>query len=340
MPHHTDTIADWLISNRLYEDNLFYYTLIICFWFFIGFIFLGFEINGYSQAQNLFFNFIYYLIICACMAFCPFWFKFFFSKTHTAKREQELNAHLNELDDDDRQEVVAYLNETGQLAMRPAQRWALVFLGSYFLFEVFFISAWVKDLTLVWQPDWVMGIVEWVRENTALPPIHENHGLFYLDFSLSSDKILHTMYTTETEFLNSEFGKTALFFHFIRFANVSLITIAICLSFLDIIGWSGLKKFTDSDNKDYDLFAFLKSYLWTSFLAFFCALMIIGGIFGLWRSIKTSAEMSMNIVMWLDNLYLNFCLALMIISFFIIVSWLKMSKLLILGVIDFIKQFF
>lgn len=67
MPHHTDTIADWLVSNRLYEDNLFYYALIIC----IGFVFLGFEINGYSQAQNLFFNFVFYLFICTMMALCP-----------------------------------------------------------------------------------------------------------------------------------------------------------------------------------------------------------------------------------------------------------------------------
>ena len=212
MPHHSDTIADWLVSNRLYEDNLFYYALIICFWFFIGFIFLGFEINGYSQAQNLFFNFIYYLIICACMAFCPFWFKLFFSKTHTAKREQELNAHLNELDDDDRQEVVAYLNETGQLAMRPVQKWALIFLGSYFLFEVFFISAWVKDMALVWEPRWASALIEWVRANTDFVSDEGvNHQLFAVRIK-PSDVELYQLYTSEREFLASSFGgATALF---------------------------------------------------------------------------------------------------------------------------------
>lgn len=338
MPHHTDTIADWLISNRLYEDNLFYYTLIICFWFFIGFIFLGFEINGYSQAQNLFFNFIYYLIICACMAFCPFWFKFFFSKTHTAKREQELNAHLNELDDDDRQEVVAYLNETGQLAMRPAQRWALVFLGSYFLFEVFFISAWVKDMALVWQPDWVMGIVEWVRGNTNLPPLNVDRKLFDLDIGLSSDKILHTMYESETEFLDSEFGKSALLFHFFRFINAPLIFISIHMLLYRSIGWSGINRFKVKEEYR-NLCDLLKSYLWVSFLAFFCVLMIVGTIL-LIQSLEISARMSMNIVIWIDSFYLNFCFVFAVISVLILISWLKMSKKLILNIINFIKQFF
>ena len=240
MPHHTDTIADWLVSNRLYEDNLFYYALIICFWFFIGFIFLGFEINGYSQAQNLFFNFIYYLIICACMAFCPFWFKFFFSKTHTAKREQELHAHLDGLDDDDRQEVVAYLNETGQLAMRPAQRWALVFLGSYFLFEVFFISAWVKDMALVWQPDWVMGIVEWVRENTDSRSLPDGGSLFDFSSRIGRDDFLLNYYQTETEFLASELGKSAMLFTFWKFISFFPIVFALMGAFGLMSGWLGI----------------------------------------------------------------------------------------------------
>ena len=240
MPHHTDTIADWLVSNRLYEDNLFYYALIICFWFFIGFIFLGFEINGYSQAQNLFFNFIYYLIICACMAFCPFWFKFFFSKTHTAKREQELHARLDGLDDDDRQEVVAYLNETGQLAMRPAQRWALVFLGSYFLFEVFFISAWVKDMALVWQPDWVMGIVEWVRENTDSRSLPDGGSLFDFSSRIGRDDFLLNYYQTETEFLASELGKSAMLFTFWKFISFFPIVFALMGAFGLMSGWLGI----------------------------------------------------------------------------------------------------
>lgn len=335
---HSDTIADWLVSNRLYEDNLFYYALIIFVWFFIGFSFLSFEIDGYSPTQNLFFNFLFYLFICVMMALCPFWFRLFFGKTHTAKREQELQQALNELDEYDRAKIEAKLAHTGNLAMRPVQRWALVFLGSYFLFEVFFISAWVKDLALVWQPDWVIAITEWVRENIKLPPIHKNSGLFYLDFGLSNDKILHTMYATETEFLNSEFGKVSLFFHFIRFINVPLIIIAMCCVFLDLIGYNGLNKLKSSTHIE-NKWQFFKSYLWVSFLAFFCALMIVAGFHGLLLSIRVSAEMSMNIGMWLNNLYLNFCLVLMIISFFIVYTWCKLTKKIIVSLYCLLLRF-
>ena len=240
MPHHTDTIADWLVSNRLYEDNLFYYALIICFWFFIGFAFLGFELEGFSLQQNLFFNFIYYLIICACMALCPFWFKLFFGKTHTAKREQELQQALDELDEYDRAEVEAELAHTGGLAMRPVQRWALVFLGSYFLFEVFFISAWVKDMALVWQPDWVMGIVEWVRENTDSRSLPDGGSLFDFSSRIGRDDFLLNYYQTETEFLASELGKSAMLFTFWKFISFFPIVFALMGAFGLMSGWLGI----------------------------------------------------------------------------------------------------
>lgn len=239
MPHHTDTIADWLVSNRLYEDNLFYYALIICFWFFIGFIFLGFEINGYSQAQNLFFNFVFYLFICTMMALCPVWFRLFFGKTHTAKREQKLHAHLDGLDDDDRQEVVAYLNETGQLAMRPIQRWALVFLGSYFLFEVFFISAWVKDMALVWEPRWASVLIEWVRDNTDFVSDEGvNHQLFFVRIK-PSDVELYQLYTSEREFLASSFGGATALFQVFRSFCFPLILFAFATIIWRPLDWLG-----------------------------------------------------------------------------------------------------
>ncbi|STZ00528.1 Uncharacterised protein [Moraxella lacunata] len=240
MPHHTNTIADWLVSNRLYEDNLFYYALIICFWFFIGFAFLGFELEGFSLQQNLFFNFVFYLFICTMMALCPFWFKFFFSKTHTAKREQELQQALDELDEYDRAEVEAELAHTGGLAMRPVQRWALVFLGSYFLFEVFFISAWVKDMALVWQPDWVMGIVEWVRENTDSRSLPDGGSLFDFSSRIGRDDFLLNYYQTETEFLASELGKSAMLFTFWKFISFFPIVFALMGAFGLMSGWLGI----------------------------------------------------------------------------------------------------
>ncbi|WP_186727976.1 hypothetical protein, partial [Moraxella sp. VT-16-12] len=149
---HTEQLPDWLFSDRLYENSLFFYTLIVLFWFFIGFIFMGFEIVGFSQKVNLLLNFVFYLVICACMVLCPVWFWLVFKNTNTAQRELELYSILDDLDDEDYWQLRQELSYTGGLPMQSVQRWALVFLGSYFLFEVFFISAWVKELALVWEP--------------------------------------------------------------------------------------------------------------------------------------------------------------------------------------------
>ncbi|AWY19313.1 hypothetical protein B0182_08490 [Moraxella bovis] len=67
--------------------------------------------------------------------------------------------------------------------------------------------------------------------------------------------------------------------------------------------------------------------------------MIVGTIL-LIQSLEISARMSMNIVIWIDSFYLNFCFVFAVISVLILISWLKMSKKLILNIINFIKQFF
>ncbi|ULJ68776.1 hypothetical protein MIS45_08295 [Wielerella bovis] len=338
MPNHSDNIQDWIVSNRLYEDNLFYYALIICFWFFVGFSFLGFELEGFSLKQNLFFNFIYYLIICVCMALCPFWFRLFFWKTHTAKREQAINAYLDELDDGDRQEIIDYLDKIGQLAMRPTQRRALVFLGSYFLFEIFFISAWVKDLTLVWQPDWVMGIAEWIRANTTLPPLNVDRKLFMLDIHTSSSILLRQMYETEYDFLNSDFGIATLFFHFIRALNFFPILIAIYLVLSNVLGWVGLNKFK-AEYQEISFFSHVKKFLWLSFLTFFLLLLVLGGGGKLFMDIEFTAEI-LNLYYWLENFYLHIGHVFFISAFFISISWFKTGVALVKLTTNRIKQFF
>lgn len=295
MPHSYDTVQDWLVSNRLYEDSLFYYALIICFWFFWGFAFLGFELEGFSLQQNLFFNFIYYLFICTMMALCPVWFKLFFGKTHTAKREQELHAHLNELDDDDRQEVVAYLNETGQLAMRPTQKWALVFLGSYFLFEVFFISAWVKDLALVWEPRWASVLIEWAISHTNTPPLNVDRDLFGIDIKDDSFPIFG--YGTDAEFLQSKHGYALMLFHCFR--AVAFFLILTCFYHL-LWKWVGSSITSISPKNIDNIFKFMA----TSFLTFMMFLMAIAVFFGFFEVVNVSNLYMQHKSSWINHFWL------------------------------------
>lgn len=295
MQNHSDIIHDWLASNQLYEENLFYYALIILVWFFVGFSFLGFELTGFSQAQNLFFNFIYYLIICVCMALCPFWFRLFFGKTHTAKREQELRQALDELDDDDRAEVEDYLNHTGQFVMRPFQRWALVFLGSYFLFEVFFISAWVKDMALVWQPDWVMGAVEWVRVQVDIPPLNIYEGWFMLEVDEKNGWLYDKFYKNEVGFLSSTEGGSVLFYHFIRVVFYIPVLTAFSILLWKPLLWLGIGNI----NPEYieGFLSFIRACAWSIVMGFFfivCLLYLL-------MNLDTNSVYIQNVGEWLSN---------------------------------------
>lgn len=234
MPHHTEQLPDWLFSDRLYENSLFFYVLIVLFWFFIGFIFMGFEIAGFSQKVNLLLNFVFYLVICACMALSPVWFWLIFKNTDTAQRELELYSILDDLDDEDYWQLKQELYQTGGLPMQSVQRWALVFLGSYFLFEVFFISSWVKELALVWEPEWATWLIEWAISHTNTPPLNVDRDLFLLD-----DEIRTLGYANEHLFMNSAFGHAVMLYRVIKTLFFIPVMIALTIILWQSMDWLG-----------------------------------------------------------------------------------------------------
>lgn len=318
MTNHSDTIHDWLISHRLYEDNLFYYTLIILVWFCIGFTFLGFEINGFSQTQNLFFNFIFYLIICTMMALCPFWFKLFFSKTHTAKREQELQQALDELDGEDRAEVEAELAHTGGLAMRPMQRWALVFLGSYFLFEVFFISAWVKDLALVWEPRWASVLIEWAISHTNVPPLNVDRDIFVLD--VLDDGINELGYRDDYLFMNSDFGHAVMLYRVIKTFTLPFVMSALIVILWKPIDWLGFYR-VDPRNIDG-----ISSFLYSTFLSVGAFLLFIGATVAFVSDVELVVHYIFGKFNWLSLFWQHIGLIFILFYFKFLVGWFVFWK--------------
>lgn len=313
MTHHSDNVQNWMHSNRLYEDNLFYYTLIIVFWFFVGLGPLGFELDGYSLKQNLFFNFLYYLFICVCMALCPFWFKLFFAKTHTAKREQEINHHLDELDQNERVEIETYLAQTGQLAMRPMQKWALVFLGSYFLFEVFFILAWVKDLSLVWQPEWVSACIEWAKSHVNIPPLNIDRDWFLLQIDEKEGWVYDKFYQNEVGFLNSTEGSSVLFYHCLRVFFYLPVLTAFCILLWRPLLWLGVGNI----NPEYinGFLSFIRACAWSIVMAFF---FVVSSLY-LLHFFDTHSIYIQNIGQWTSNfsvIMLCFFFSSMAVRFF------------------------
>ncbi len=313
------SIRDWMRSNRLYEDNLFYYLLIIAGWFVAGFLTLGFEWGGFSPAQNLALNFVWYLLLCTGMALAPVWYRLLFGRTHTAQREQAVRQVLDGLEDEaERQMFLRYLAAGGQLPMRSAQRWALVFLGGYFLFEVFFITAWVKDMALVWQPDWVLAIVEWVKGHTNLPPMNEGWDVF--DLSIERKDFIYQYYQSNEDFMASELGMATMLFSFLRLFAYPLIVVALMKSFGIALGWLGTSQIAYRSQTS------LWGFIWATALMLGTFLMTISSILMV-QTISDDTKIAPIMFgrwVWLAQFYMNLIYFFVVMSVVMLLGWLRL----------------
>lgn len=276
MSHHkrSDTARQWIYSNRLYEVHIFYYILIIAFWVMVGLFSLGFELSSLSLQKNLLVNFIWYLIICLLMTtsliiFCNTY------ETNKYKRYLEtLEREIEEkLTNDEKEIVWDLIQEQGHALPTNPQRYALLFVGCYALFELFVVSAWIKDMTLVWQPDWVLSIIEWVKSNARLVSVSENGGgLFYFSAFITEEDLLYDYYQDGTLFLNSELGKSAMFISFIKLISFVPIVFSLCLIFWRMFGWLGGNHLIHRANSE------AWGFIWVSSLVLFMDFVMFCGI--------------------------------------------------------------
>ena len=273
MSQHTDTGNQWLNFSRLYEEHTLYYALIAFFWVMVGMFSLGFEINGFSPAQNLFFNFMWYLSICALMitsliVFCNT-YEVNKYKRYINTLEQEIEEKLT---DDEKEIVWDLIQEQGHTLPTDKQRYALLFVGCYALFELFIVSSWIKDMTLVWQPDWVLAIIEWVKSDARLKTVSESGGLFAFSAFIIDSDLLYNYYQDGRLFLNSELGKSAMFISFIKLVSIVPIVYSLCLVFWQMFGWiSGNHLMRRASSE-------IWGFIWVSALVLFMSFIMFLGI--------------------------------------------------------------
>lgn len=202
--------------------------------------------------------------------------------------------------------------------MRPAQRWALVFLGSYFLFEVFFISAWVKEMALVWEPRWASVLIEWVKQNTTVPPLNVDRKLFILD--ISDNVFEYTDFKTEQEFMHSRHGGAILLYRAIRSFNFVFIMISIAIIFWRVLDCFGMQK----TNPRY--IDGLGKFLWISALSVFMILFIFGGIIGGVMSISILVPYIHGKYDWLNLFWQNMMYIFILFSLKMLSGWTFLWK--------------
>lgn len=274
MSYYSDPIQDWIVSNRLYEVHIFYHTLIIAFWVIVGLISLGFEIDGFSSAQNLLVNFIWYLTVCLLMISSLIIFCHTYEANKYKKYLQTLEKEIEEnLTDDEKEIVWDLIEEQGHVIPTNKQRYALLFVGCYALFELFVVSAWIKDMTLVWQPDWVLGIIEWVKSNSTVVSVSAEGGSFFsFNAFITKGNLLYDYYQDGKLFLNSEFGKSAMFMSFIKLISFVPVIYSLCLVFWRMFGW------ISGDHLMHRASSEIWGFIWVSSLVLFMSFIMLLGI--------------------------------------------------------------
>ena len=273
MPNSSHSTHDWVMSNRLYEVHIFYYILIITFWIIVGGSSLGFEIGDFGLQANLLFNFIWYLVLCLLMVVNLIFFYHAYEvhkyQRYLAALEQEIEEKLT---DDEKEIVWDLIQEQGHTLPTNKQRYALLFVGCYALFELFIVSSWIKDMTLVWQPDWVLAIIEWVKSDARLKTVSESGGLFAFSAFIIDSDLLYNYYQDGRLFLNSELGKSAMFISFIKLVSIVPIVYSLCLVFWQMFGWiSGNHLMRRASSE-------IWGFIWVSALVLFMSFIMFLGI--------------------------------------------------------------
>lgn len=146
-------------------------------------------------------NFLLFLTLAAAISFPTFCYDCIVGRKrrqHTTMRWLEHQTSL--IDDIIRREVIwSYVCAGGTLAPRRLQRFTFIFIVLCILFELFLVNAWIRDMQIVWQPDWLTAVIDWVRNNTD-------------DFSDRSHS--HSVFKTGKIFLSDiSSSEYASFFH-------------------------------------------------------------------------------------------------------------------------------
>lgn len=323
-------VLQWMASERLYEEYLFFYILILVFWAAVGFFSFGFEIEGYSQPENLFVNFLLFLLLATAMALTPFWYRLIFgTQARLERRTQEIYEQVEKIaDEEKRKTILRYLERDGALPPRRLQKWCLIILGWCAIFELFFISAWVKDLQLIWQPEWIKSIIAWMENHINTPPLNQDRKFFYI--TIDSNNFLSKFFSSEKEFLESSYGSSVMVFHFFRFFENCIILFCLCILLWDLSDWLGMKRVVPRTvNINSFLGGFLFFVLSFSLIVFSIIFFFIGTSLKIFMGIEHTSFIVINKSTWINSFWINILLVFMFFSIKITIETFKLYHRLI-----------
>lgn len=315
-------LIKWMAEADLYEEDSFYYFLIIFLVSLVGIFSFGFEISDYNLQQNLLFNFIWFLFLAVTMVYGLCWYRRIFgTKPRSQQRNYEIQQRIRQIRDLERQKLIQeHLGQGGSLAPRTSSKWSLIFLGWCILFEIFFVSAWVKNLTLIWQPIWIQWIIEFMTENLNLPPLHVERKFFILSVKNAelpqffADE--REFFADEREFLASPLANIALVFHFWRI----LIFFPVFIAFFLLLKEPGDNRFDPKNIRGFF------DFILASIISFLMLFILIGFILVSLISVTFLWPAPFSSVMWFLNLYKNFGFIVAVIALKYLLAWFDFWK--------------
>lgn len=178
-------------------------------------------------------------------------------------------------------------------------------------------------MALVWESNWANVLIEWVRDNTDFVSDEGvNHQLFSVRIK-SSDEELYQLYTSEREFLASNFGAaTALFQVFRTFVGLPFSLLSMAMILWRPVEWLG---FTRLDPRHIHSFG---SFIFSSIATFVGTFFLIFTLFYNMH-LDESAFMLLGIEFWQAKFFFNFSLVFAVFFIKFMVGWFLFWKQLI-----------
>lgn len=325
----SQSVQDWITSDRLYEEYLFFYMLICLFWFFVGLFSIGIRFPSLTDEQNLLLNALWWLLLCVALSVPKFWYTLIKGKNaYLFRATAPIYEQLNSIDDAiQRQEKLKELDQNGKLPPNRCETLALAFIFALLMFDMLYIRCWItgstpQTLTLVWQPDWVTACIDWVRSHLNMPPLNEDRDWFIVSFTTEAE--LKEIFGNEQNFLDSASSNVALFHHFIRVVMFIPILAALLTVLWKPLNWLGIGKI--DPRHIHSPLSFLRSCAWSIVFGFF---VLIGTWF--YTSLTTLFTLGLiNKSGWFEEIYMNFFYVFIVfgIRFFYgwLVFWHNVSK--------------
>ena len=222
-PHMT---SYWAMQHMPYQEYLVRHIIMMTAMLWLGSQTLGFEFAGYSDMQNFLLNFAWYVFLAIVIFCCPMIHRWVIDRFFPDSPYESEN-FIERISDEQLQEQVAnYFYEHDKLPPNTLQNSALSILFCIWLFEVFFVLAWVKGVgverTLIWQPEWVQEIAMWVRSNSHVQPFShlDEPKIFIFDSS-------YPEYSAQ-ELFHKPIADAAMVLHVFRLCFI--LPIGICLA--------------------------------------------------------------------------------------------------------------